>query len=277
MINKAIQAAIQAGSEILKIYAQDFEAYAKEDKSPLTEADLKAHEVIKQILNETNIPQLSEEGSKIPFEERSQWKQFWLIDPLDGTKEFIKRNGDFTVNIALIEGGEPVMGVIYVPVEKSLYFASKEIGAKKLDKINTYADFEARSHEAQKLPINHNRDSYVVVGSRSHMSPETEAFIANLQTTKLPNSPTSQPPNYPTSQPPIQILSRGSSLKLCMVAEGLADSYPRFAPTMEWDTAAGDAICRLSACTVVKYPEMTALQYNKENLLNPWFLVERSA
>lgn len=280
MINKAIQAAIQAGAEILKVYARDFESYAKEDKSPLTEADLKAHEVIKQILNETNLPQLSEEGSKIPFEERSQWKQFWLIDPLDGTKEFIKRNGDFTVNIALIEGGEPVMGVIYVPVEKTLYFASKETGAKKLSNVDSYADFEARLHEAQSLPINHKRESYVVVGSRSHMSPETEAFIANIQTTQPPNSPTTQLPNLPTPQPPkppIQILSRGSSLKLCMVAEGLADSYPRFAPTMEWDTAAGDAICRLAACSVVQYPEMTALQYNKENLLNPWFLVERSA
>ncbi len=267
-----ITAAILAGQAILKIYENDFDVYSKSDSSPLTEADLQAHKVIVAELEKTGIPILSEEGKDIPFSERSKWKQFWMVDPLDGTKEFVKRNGEFTVNIALIEDGRPVFGVIYVPVEKTLYVGEVGKGAVKFVNIHTVDDW--KNAEGVALPMPHHRDHLVVVGSRSHMSPETEAFIANLQSLTPPNFPTSKPPNLQTPKPP-HILSKGSSLKLCMVAEGTADVYPRFSPTMEWDTAAGDAICRAAGCEVVQYPSMKPMVYNKEELLNSWFVVRR--
>lgn len=259
-----IPAAILAGQAILSIYEKDFEVYEKSDLSPLTEADLQAHKVIVAHLSQTDYPVLSEEGRDIPYETRKHWKRFWMVDPLDGTKEFVKRNGEFTVNIALIEDGRPIFGVIYVPVEKTLYVGEVGKGAVKYSNIHTVNDWE--NAEGVALPMPHHRDHLVVVGSRSHMSPETEAFIATLPPPKLPNPQTSQPPH---------ILSKGSSLKLCMVAEGTADVYPRFSPTMEWDTAAGEAICRAAGCDVLQYPSMNAMVYNKEALLNPWFVVRR--
>lgn len=261
-MSTAITAAILGGQATLKIYENDFDVYTKTDSSPLTEADLQAHKAIVAELEQTGIPILSEEGKDIPFSERSKWKQFWMVDPLDGTKEFVKRNGEFTVNIAFIEDGNPIYGVIYVPVEKTLYVGEVGKGAVKYSNISTVEDW--KNGQGMELPIPHDRDYLVVVGSRSHMSPETEAFIATLQTSSPPHPLTSSPPH---------ILSKGSSLKLCMVAEGSADYYPRFAPTMEWDTAAGDAICRASGCEVLQYPSMEPVVYNKEDLLNPWFVV----
>ena len=176
---------------------------------------------------------------------------------MDGTKEFIKRNGEFTVNIALIQNGVPVEGVIYVPVTKTLYVGAPKNGAIKVDNCPENVS-DITEDMIQLLPIKEDRDAYVMVGSRSHMSEETLAYMKEME----------------ASHGEVEVLSRGSSLKLCMVAEGKADAYPRYAPTMEWDTGAGDAICRAAGCTVTQYGSEEPLVYNKENLLNPWFLVK---
>jgi 3'(2'), 5'-bisphosphate nucleotidase len=259
----SIKAALKAGEEILKIYnSKDFDIKLKSDDSPLTTADKNAHKIIVENLSETNIPILSEEGKNIPYEERSKWNKYWLVDPLDGTKEFIKRNGEFTVNIALIENSNPILGVIYVPVTKDLYFSSKELGAYKT--INQEAelfngDMKQLLQSSFKLPFVTENETYTVVGSRSHMNQETEDFIAKLK----------------AEHGEIEFMSRGSSLKICMVAEGLANIYPRFAPTMEWDTGAGHAIALGAGCTVMQSDEKTPINYNKQDLLNPWFIVKR--
>jgi len=254
----AIKAAIEAGKEIFTVYNTDFEVEQKADFSPLTEADKKAHNKIMELLAPTNLPVLSEEGKTIPYVERKNWRQFWMVDPLDGTKEFVKKNGEFTVNIALIENGKATLGVIYVPVTKELYFSNEKaykctVNHKEIETL------EKLIASSLSLPLAHERNNYVVVASRSHMSVETEEFISQQKKTHQE----------------VDLLSKGSSLKLCMVAEGSADSYPRFAPTMEWDTAAGQAIAEASECKVIDFTTQRELAYNKENLLNNWFLVER--
>jgi len=253
-----INAALKGGEEILEVYNSDFAVETKDDKSPLTEADKRAHIAIMKALEETGLPVLSEEGKQMDYSERKGWSQFWMVDPLDGTKEFVKRNGEFTVNIALIEDGKATMGVIYVPVTKDLYFADKL--AYKIEGFDSpTVSINNLLGRAEQLPLSQTRTNYVVVGSRSHMSEETETFI-NEQKEKHSE---------------VDILSKGSSLKLCMVAEGAADAYPRFAPTMEWDTAAGQAIANGSGAKVINWETKETMEYNKENLLNSWFLVER--
>ncbi|WP_421874960.1 3'(2'),5'-bisphosphate nucleotidase CysQ [Marinoscillum sp.] len=242
LISTAKQAAIKAGEAIIEIYESgDFSIEAKSDDSPLTRADKASHNVIVSFLEKTNLPILSEEGSTVPFEERKNWDYFWMIDPLDGTKEFIKKNGEFTVNIALIHRDEVVAGVVYTAVLKDLYWAIIGEGAfkdgKKLN-VNSFS----REDKALK-----------VVASRSHLNDETQSFLAEL------------------NQP--EIVSKGSSLKLLMVAEGQADLYPRYAPTMEWDTAAAQIIVEEAGGTVVQKDSDRKVVYNKENLLNPYFLV----
>ncbi|MBU2019903.1 MAG: 3'(2'),5'-bisphosphate nucleotidase CysQ [Bacteroidetes bacterium] len=260
LLHLAIEASLKAGDAILEIYGQDdFQIQNKEDESPLTAADLAANDIIEKILIPTGIPLMTEEGGKTPYAERKNWTKLWIIDPLDGTKEFIKRNGEFTVNIALIENEIPILGVVFTPVTKELYFSNKEIGAFKIT-LDADRSIATILSKAQALPLPSNRDSFVVVASRSHLSPETEVFIEE------------QKAKYDK----VEMLSKGSSLKLCMVAEGSADCYPRFAPTMEWDTAAGQAICLYANCTVINWETKKALLYNKENLLNPWFLVGRN-
>lgn len=251
LLNIAVEAAVAAGAEIMEVYESEFAVEHKEDKSPLTLADQKGHLKIMSFLENTDYPVLSEEGKHLPYEERKEWGRFWLVDPLDGTKEFIKRNGEFTVNIALIENGTPIMGVIYVPVKDVLYVGSSE-GAYK---IETYA---AGGREQISLPIPKDDRPYTVVGSRSHMSAETEAFFEEKK----------------QEHGEVEVMAVGSSLKLCMVAEGKADAYPRYAPTMEWDTGAGHAIALAAGFEVLKYNSEERLSYNKEDLLNPWFLVK---
>ena len=253
-----INAALKGGEEILDVYNSNFAVETKDDKSPLTEADKRAHIAIMNLLEATGLPVLSEEGKQMDYTERKDWKQFWMVDPLDGTKEFVKRNGEFTVNIALIEDGKATMGVIYVPVTKDLYFADK-LAYKIEDFDSPTVAINNLLGRAEQLPLSQTRTNYVVVGSRSHMSEETEAFINDQRSTHSE----------------VDILSKGSSLKLCMVAEGAADAYPRFAPTMEWDTAAGQAIANASGAKVINWETKELMQYNKENLLNSWFLVER--
>lgn len=253
----AINAAIEAGKEILTVYSTEFQVENKADKSPLTEADKRAHQAIVKGLTSTNLPILSEEGKSIPYDERKSWEKFWMVDPLDGTKEFINKNGEFTVNIALIENQQATMGVIYVPVTQELYFSDEK--AYKINNItsaaHTLADLITSANE---LPLKTERTDFVVVASRSHMSDETKTFIEEKETEH--NS--------------ISLLSKGSSLKLCMVAENAADCYPRFAPTMEWDTAAGNAIINAAGGVVIDQTTQEKMKYNKENLLNNWFLAQ---
>ena len=257
LLLKAINASIEGGDAIMQVYASDFSVEHKEDKSPLTLADKNCNEVIERHLKDTEIPFLSEEGAKIPFVERENWEYSWLVDPLDGTKEFVKRNGEFTVNIALIHNGTPVMGVIYVPVKEELYFALEGLGAYKISRNSVIDNLDQLIATSNKLPINYNRNNYVIVGSRSHMSVETEQFFDRKK----------------KEHGNVEVMAVGSSLKLCMVAEGKADAYPRYAPTMEWDTGAGHAIVKMAGFSVTQYNTEKEVVYNKEDLLNPWFLV----
>lgn len=241
----AKEASLEAGKAILEIYnSADFGVEIKMDNSPLTLADQAAHNVIINYLDKTGLPVLSEEGRAIPYEERKNWEYFWMVDPLDGTKEFIKKNGEFTVNIALIYKGEPIIGVVYAPVLEWLYWGNGEEGAWK---------WESDSR-AIKLVKPSSYEVKTIVASRSHLSPETQEFIDQY--------------------PGIEVISMGSSLKFMLVAEGKAQIYPRFAPTMEWDTAAAHAICTYAGKTVFDYNTQKEMLYNKEELLNNWFLVK---
>lgn len=263
MIEQAIKGAYLGGLEILEVYGTEFTVDVKEDKSPLTEADRRAHIKIMEFLDGTGIPVLSEEGKHLSFDERKVWKEFWLVDPLDGTKEFVKRNGEFTVNIALIRDGVPVSGIIYVPVKDEMYLGIEGKGAFKIagySKVHdSHTDLEDLLSSGEKLPKNVLKSTFTMVGSRSHMSDETMEYFEKMK----------------GQYGDVEIVSMGSSLKLCLVAEGVADVYPRFAPTMEWDTGAGDAIARNAGCVVTEKDEVTPLRYNKENLLNPWFIIKR--
>ena len=244
-----IAIAKEAGDAIMQIYSQDFEIEYKQDSSPLTLADKKANDIIENRLNQlsVNLPILSEEGKEIPYEERKHWEYFWLVDPLDGTKEFVKKNGEFTVNIALIHKDAPVLGVVYAPALGICYWAKQGEGAFK---------------DGQRLPLKTEiqRETYKIVASRSHMSDETQAFIDNIDTDKDK-----------------ELISIGSSLKICLVAEGEADIYPRLGPTMEWDTGAAHTIVNESNCKLTEYSQCNIkkqLTYNKVNLLNKWFILE---
>jgi len=253
----AIQAALEAGEAILDIYHNaDFEVEIKADNSPLTIADRKAHNIISGYLSKTKIPVLSEEGIDISFDERRNWEYLWIVDPLDGTKEFIKRNGEFTINIALVKDQSPILGVVYAPLRELLYFAQEKQGAFKISGIKDF-DIDMITNNAIKLPSSPDRTIFTVVGSRSHMNEETKTFIGKLK----------------EQYGEINIISSGSALKLCQVADGSADIYPRFAPTMEWDTAAGQAVVELAGGKVTMIDGNTPLVYNKKNLLNPYFIV----
>ena len=254
----AIKAAIEASKDILTIYkSDDFEIDTKEDNSPLTKADKAAHKIISSILQESKLPILSEEGKSIPYETRKYWNKLWIVDPIDGTKEFIKRNGEFTVNIALIENNKPVIGVILAPDSGVLYFSEKNIGAFKSTTNLDYFNPENLLAEALPLPLNHENKAYTVVVSRSHLSKETKAYVENLK----------------AKHGEVKFISKGSSLKLCMVAEGMANCYPRFAPTIEWDTAAGQAICEAAGFQVIDFKTKKSMIYNRKDLLNNWFIV----
>lgn len=267
LILATLRAAKRAGEAILEVYDSDFAVGQKDDKSPLTLADKRSHETITGVLEQTitvnnsTVPILSEEGRDIPYDERKKWEYFWLVDPLDGTKEFVRRNGEFTVNIALIHKHKPVLGIIYIPVKDVFYFAAINFGTYKLETSETITDdlsIEALISKSQRLPLdNNNKTSLTVIGSRSHTSEEFSEFVKRLEA-KYGN---------------VEFISSGSSLKLCIVAEGKADVYPRFGPTMEWDTAAGQAIVEQADGSVIDIQTRKPLRYNKDNLLNPFFIV----
>jgi len=291
-----LQCVKEAGKAILEVYHRDFEVVLKDDCSPLTKADKRSHEIIERSLidsrmrvgNET-LPILSEEGRDISYEERSRWHFFWLVDPLDGTKEFVKKNGEFTVNVALVENNKPVLGVIYAPTKDIAYFAAKGFGAYEVEgsvidhiRINARIGREAHNSgvtagvSAERTMMQHvlsrsrdlafseskidkGKDEITVIGSRSHATSEVEDYINKIKE------------KYDT----VNVISAGSALKFCLVAEGKADIYPRFGPTMEWDTAAGQIIVEESGGTVVEVESGVPMHYNKVNLKNPWFLVAR--
>lgn len=252
-IEDLLATAQDAGAAIMEIYARDFKVEVKGDESPLTEADTRSNEIIigKLQAHYPDIPYISEETKQTPYDIRKSWKLYWLIDPIDGTKEFVKKNGEFTVNIALVEDGVPVVGVVYAPALHKLYFGVKGLGSF------------VRMGQGSDLPLTPSvhyslKEKLVVVGSRSHLSDETLAFVEELK----------------AAGKQVEFASIGSSLKLCMVAEGKADVYPRFGPTMEWDTAAAHAVALYAGRSVLNAVDRKPLVYNKENLLNPHFIVE---
>lgn len=279
-LKTALLAAIEAGQSILEIYNRDFNVRYKDDMSPITLADQRSHDIIVAHLSDQindKLPILSEEGRDIPFQERKEWVHFWLVDPLDGTKEFIKRNGEFTVNIALVHGARPVLGIICVPVKDTLYFAATDLGAYKSEKRDLLAIIKDNAIKKEsfgfvnavigcstKLPYcsshaTFNDSHLTIVGSRSHPTKELEDFVEDMK--KRHKS--------------VEFISAGSSLKLCLVAEGKADIYPRLGPTMEWDTAAGQVIVEQAHGSVLNSETNEPLQYNKKDLLNPWFIVRK--
>jgi 3'(2'), 5'-bisphosphate nucleotidase len=263
LLTTAARAALDAGKAVNDVYEnKDFEVETKEDETPLTLADRKSHEIISGYLDKTDYPVLSEEGKDIPYEERSEWEYFWLVDPLDGTKEFIKKNGEFTVNIALIHQGTPILGVVYAPYVRELYFGASQFGAYKVvgvdQDITAFHDLNELMKAGDILPLKSERKKMVVVASRSHMNDETQSYIDELM----------------KKHGQADFVSKGSSLKICMVAEGSADVYPRFAPTMEWDTAAGHAVALASGYPVTHQDGTTPLEYNKKELRNPYFIVK---
>ena len=243
-----------AGDEIMAIYDRDFAIYEKQDTSPLTEADLAAHKCIMAELEKiSDLPVLSEESADISWDERKSWQQYWLVDPLDGTKEFIKKNGEFTVNIALIDGGKPVMGVVYAPAKKTSYIGVVGKGAWQ-ETTDGLAAIAAKPHQPG--------DTWKVVGSRSHQSPEIQNLLAQLEGET-------------------ELVAMGSSLKLCLVATGEAHLYPRLGPTSEWDTGAAHAVATAAGAKVTILDpadplnsDAQDLTYNQEeSVLNPYFLV----
>jgi 3'(2'), 5'-bisphosphate nucleotidase len=245
-IQDIVTIAKEAGKAIMQVYKQDFEVEYKLDSSPLTLADKKANDIIEDGLNKLSVsfPILSEEGKEMAYEDRKHWEYFWLVDPLDGTKEFVKKNGEFTVNIALIYKDTPVLGVVYAPALNVCYWAKQDEGAFK---------------DGQELPLKtpNQRNTYKIVVSRSHMSDETEAFIDAIDTDKAK-----------------ELISIGSSLKICLVAEGEADIYPRLGPTMEWDTGAAHAIINTLNCDIIDCKTDSILKYNsKKTLRNNSFIV----
>ena len=262
LLEIAINAAIAAGSEIMLHYDKPFDVDYKSDSSPLTIADRSAHNVIAEALQSTGIPLLSEEGKHNPYEERKNWQYLWIVDPLDGTKEFIRHNGEFTVNIALVKENKPVLGVVYSPPLRTLYFASTHLNkAFKLILNENSTEVNNILNQAEELPVIQKKKMLTVVASKSHLNQETSDFIDQLK--ELHGD--------------INLVSKGSSLKFCLIAEGVADIYPRFAPTYEWDTAAAQAVVEQSGGEVVNTDTLAPLSYNKENLLNPGFIARRKS
>lgn len=250
-----------AASEILQVYHSDFEVNMKEDASPLTKADEASNQVICRFLTEVypDIPIISEEHKNMEYAVRRHWKSCWLIDPLDGTKEFVKKNGEFTINIALIEKGIPVFGLIYIPISGAYYYAKKHKGAFKVSNAQEFplSGGMRIAEDLDELFHNHwNGAALSIIGSRSHMNAETEKFVESLQKNHAITS----------------FITAGSALKFCLLAEGKADIYPRFAPTMEWDTAAGQIIIEEAGKKLYDLNTKEEMRYNRESLVNDWFV-----
>jgi 3'(2'), 5'-bisphosphate nucleotidase len=263
LLKLAIKASIEAGQEILKIYNTEFTVEIKKDRTPVTNADKAASDSIIKNLAASQINVLSEEGVHFAFEQRKSWRQLWVVDPLDGTKEFVKRNGEFTVNIALIEDNKPVIGVIYSPVSRLLYFAAAESGSYKvsghdvlLQLNNNELNVDRLIDSSKQLPLQEQPPIYTIVASRSHLSKEVSERISINK--------------YEHNK--VDVINTGSSIKFCWIAEGLAHEYPRFGPTMEWDTAAGQCILEQCGGKVMDLHTNQPVKYNRENLCNNNFI-----
>ena len=262
----AFNAAVRAGAEIMKVYnnSGDIDVMVKSDNTPLTIADRLAHNKIKEVLGETRIPILSEEGREMLYDERKNWEMFWLVDPLDGTIEFLKRNNEFTVNIALMHNNECVGAIVYVPYLAKLYFAEQGGGAMliegvKPDEEASYTNDTIRAN-AQLLPLSREpHTKFRIAVSRSHQTPETVTYIEDMR----------------ELHPEIEVVEQGSSYKFCMMAEGSIDYYPRTTSTYEWDTAAAELILVEAGGSVCSLPDHKPLKYNKTDLRNPWFECRR--
>jgi len=257
----AIRAAVKAGKAILEVYGSGhFDIRTKPDRSPLTIADRRAHDIIVEHLRETALPVLSEEGQQASYDVRNRWKQFWLVDPLDGTREFINRNGEFTVNIALVEEGKAMFGVVYAPVINELYAGIPGTGAFRCSIEKNFTEpLDYMIRFAEPLPLERSsQEHFKVVASRSHYNDETRRYVESIDSGGRGTI----------------LVNKGSSLKLCMVASGEADIYPRLGPTMEWDTAAAHAVVKASGKNVYHFDTGDELLYNKQNLLNPYFVVK---
>jgi 3'(2'), 5'-bisphosphate nucleotidase len=265
-LSTALHIALEAGAAVLEVYGGDFSVENKPDDSPLTLADQRSHAIIASGLKPLGIPVLSEEGKEIAYSRRKGWESLWIVDPLDGTKEFIKRNGEFTINIALVHCNRPILGVVYVPAQNRLYFAAKEVGAYRMADEDPAGLLNADMAYFLKTaePINADRIDlsrpYTIVGSRSHATPELEAYVEKKR----------------REYGRVDFVAAGSSLKFCRVAEGSADLYPRLGPTMEWDTAAGQAVAEAAGASVLVKDTAEPLLYNKEDLRNPWFIVSNN-
>lgn len=257
IIKAIIKISKDAGKEILEIYKTTFDIEYKDDKTPLTEADKRAHKRIEKGLKEiSSYPIISEEGGDIPYSERKKWEYFWMVDPLDGTKEFIKKRGEFTVNIALMKKNKPVLGVVYAPAIDVLYYGGRGLEAYKV-----------KNGKKVKISVRKGSNNKItVVASKSHLNNETKSFIEKLN-----------------KHFEVTMDSIGSSLKICLVAEGKADIYPRLGPTMEWDTAAAHAVLNAAGGKILKYEDLPLeeirtlreIEYNKPDLLNPYFIAMR--
>ncbi len=261
LLKVAIDASIEAGKAIMDIYENgDFGVEKKADNSPLTLADKAAHKIIEGYLLNTNLPILSEEGKHEDFQIRKGWDKLWIVDPLDGTKEFVKKTGEFTVNIALIENNYPVFGVVFVPATGVLYYGGKGCSSYKVQLKVEWRSTDIENIElenTQKLPLNNSGDVLKIVASVSHLSKETKELAAMLKD------------EYGKTD----FMSVGSSIKICKVAEGSADVYPRLGPTMEWDTAAGQAVAEGAGMKFVNWKTKSRFDYNRKELLNEWFIV----
>lgn len=261
LLTLSVELSLKAGREIMEVYQnhQEMEVELKTDNTPVTEADKRAHNTIVESLMGTNIPIISEEGDLPSYKERRDWHRFWLIDPLDGTKEFIKRNGDFTVNIALIEEGKPLLGVVYTPVHKTVYFAEVGFGSWRTTEItvDTFCQ-ELLWENAESLPVKQEHSPYTVLLSRSHMTEETYQWVEEKK----------------NEEPSLTTKHAGSSLKSCIIAEGNAHIHPRLGNTMEWDTGAAHAVVLAAGKDIVNFHTGESLQYNTNNFVNPWFIVQ---
>ena len=266
LLPEQFNAAVRAGAAIMKIYksSTDYDVTLKSDHTPITIADRMAHDTIKRSLGRTRIPILSEEGRAMLYEERCNWELFWLVDPLDGTVEFIKGNNEFTVNIALMENNVCVSSVVYVPFHHKIYIAERGRGAYVMHDVEpsedaSYTNTEIRSQQLSLPLVDSGHDGFRVAVSRSHQTAETHAHIDSLR----------------EQHPDLEIVEQGSSYKFCLLAEGVVDYYIRTTTTSEWDTAAGELILEESGGTTRAYPSGDMLNYNKEILDNPWFVARR--
>lgn len=270
LLDAAVRAAFAGGQAVMEVYGTAIEVDVKADNSPLTRADREAHAAIKRILDGTGLPVMSEEGRTIPAAERQAWSHYWLVDPLDGTKEFIRRNGEFAVCIALMQAdtndprpqgnASPIAGVVYGPVDDVLYYAWEGGGAYRQQHAATQAPVPTyeRAAMSTRLPLARTDRAYTILASRSHRGAETEAYIAEQR----------------AAHGEVAFAFTGSALKFGLLAEGAADVYPRHAPTMEWDTAAGQIICTEAGRHLIDLTTQAPMRYNKHEPVNNWFIVQ---